>query len=118
MQRDHDADRGAAPARALDLTAAAQGLRAFLHAAQAEARRRHGIDSTPVVADRERKLRRAIRARVHLAHGFTQLDGYMPSVRMPNDVSQALLHAAINREVDRVAVAAHEVVGADGEVNL
>src|SRR5215469_10798288 len=42
----------------------------------------------------------------------------MPSLRMPNDVGQAFLNAAVNREVDRVAIAAYEVVRANSEFDL
>src|SRR5262249_2427835 len=42
----------------------------------------------------------------------------MPSLRMPNDVGHAFLNAAVNREVDRVAIAAHEVVRANRKFDL
>src|ERR1700747_663121 len=75
---------------------------------------RHGADPAAVVADRKRKPWSA----VGVACDFAQLDGHMPSLRMPNDVGQAFLNAAVNREVDRVAIAAHEVVRANREFDL
>src|SRR5262252_10093526 len=100
--RNHDAHAGAAAGRTLDRTFAAEGLYPLPHALQAETGARLRVDPAPVVLDREGEaglLRRGCVA------GLREIDVDAACLGVPDRIGQAFLHAAVDREVDRVAVA-------------
>src|SRR6476469_7838458 len=114
LERDRDADRGAAAALTLHLITAAQSLHALLHAADAEPGRRRGIDAAAVVAHGQNKLRCAQLVTVSLADP----DRDALRRRVLDHVGQAFLYAAIDREIDRLAIARHQLVGAEGKADV
>src|SRR5436309_8778560 len=95
-ERDRNAHTGPAAGRALDRETAAQTLGPLLHAANAEAGRRVRGDAAPVVAHAEFKLR--------LVFGQAELDRHFLRLRVANGIGQALLHAAEDGEIDRIAI--------------
>ena len=109
-QRNVDMYAGAAAGFAFDAIAAAEAFDAFLHTANAEARRLAGIDSAAVVAHRQ--------CEPGLAVDMAEIDADMLGLRMADGVGQAFLDAAIDGEVDRIAVAALKFASRERERNL
>ena len=89
---------GAAALFAFDTITAAQAFDAFLHAANAEARRLAGMYAAAVVAHRQYEPA--------LGVDIAEIDADVLRLRMADGIGQALLDAAIDGEVDRIAIAA------------
>src|ERR1700751_4976211 len=104
-QRDDDAHACAAARRGLEHAVAAESTHALLHAAQAEAGGRVRLDAAAVVLDRKLDPRQSL----------VEPDADAGRRGVPDRVGQAFLYAAIDREVDRVAITRLELAGGERE---
>ena len=97
-------DYGLDPQEALDaprVSLVLAGLHALLHPDNAVAGCVMGIDAAAIVADSDRQTRRTA---VKFRTGFRDADVDALCGGMLHRVGQTFLHAAIDREIDRVAV--------------
>src|SRR5262249_53174495 len=91
---------------ALDRIATTQAFDTLLHAAHAESRNLARMDSAAVVAHCQRKPPPGLGA---------QRDGDVLRLRVADGVGEAFLKAAIDGEIDRVAIAAFNIRGAEAK---
>src|SRR5439155_16757911 len=116
---DHDLHAGAAAAGALDRIMAAERLHAFLHAGNAEADRGAGIDAETIVAHRELQVPGGVPLRPRVGGDcLAEIDADVLGLGVADRVGQAFLDAAVDREVDRVAIAALERRGLERKYDL
>ena len=87
------------------------------HGGQAEALRRGECDSLTVIVHRQAQPGRRPLAAVAAGHRLlAEIDGDAGRLAMPDGVGDALLNAAVNREIDRFPIRGGKI--ANGNENL